>query len=104
LAIFSAIQLETLEERYATLYARYSALAGSYASFAFKTDPAREFATQGFLRRVSTTHHCIERMFNLIPLDRDIRPDKPTLMDATVCIQAFVMNVFGAKIISPGSG
>ena len=41
-------------------------------------------------------HHCVESVFELIPPDRDISPDKTTLMNATVCIQAFVMNVFGA--------
>ncbi len=41
-------------------------------------------------------HHCIERVFNLIPPDEDILPERSTLMDATVCIQAFVMNVFRA--------
>lgn len=96
MAIFSRDQLQALEESYATLYVRYTALAESYIAFDFKTEHAREFATHGFLRRVSTMHHCIERVFYLIPSDRDIVPKKSTLMDATVCIQAFVMNVFGS--------
>ena len=96
MAIFSRDQVQVLEEGYDTLYARYTELAGSYKSFAFQTEGAQEFAIGGFLRRVDTMHHCIERVFNLIPPDRDITPDKPTLMDATVCIQAFMMNVFGA--------
>jgi hypothetical protein len=95
-AIFSNEQLQVLEESYATMRARYIALAGSYRAFAFQTESAQEFAIGGFLRRVDTMHHCIARVFELISPDRDITPDKPTLMDATVCIQAFVMNVFGA--------
>jgi hypothetical protein len=95
-AIFSNEQLQVLEESYATLHARYIALAGSYRAFAFRTECAQEFAIGGFLRRVDTMHHCIARVFELIPPDRDITPDKPTLMDATVGIQAFVTNVFGA--------
>jgi hypothetical protein len=96
MAIFSRDQVQALEEGHARLHARYTGLTQAYVAFDLTTERAREFATHGFLRRVSTMHHCIERVVKLIPPDRDITPDKPTLMDATVCIQSFVMNVFGA--------
>jgi hypothetical protein len=87
--MFSGDQLQALTDSYATLRYRYTSLAQSYISFGFKTERAREFATHGFLRRVSTMHHCVERVFELIPPDRDIVPEKSSLMDATVCRTGF---------------
>ena len=41
-------------------------------------------------------HHCIERVFAMLPREQGERPADPVLLDATVYIQSFVMNVFGA--------
>jgi hypothetical protein len=41
-------------------------------------------------------HHCIERVFAILPPEADQRPPDPVLFDTTAFIQSFVMNVFGA--------
>jgi hypothetical protein len=40
--------------------------------------------------------HCTERIFEILPPEQDKKPSDPTLYDATVFIQSFVMNTFGA--------
>jgi hypothetical protein len=39
---------------------------------------------------------CVERVFELLPPEQDALPEQDSLIDRTICIQAFVMNVFGA--------
>ena len=41
-------------------------------------------------------HHCIERVFEILPPEQDERPSDRILFGATVFIQSFVMNIFGA--------
>jgi hypothetical protein len=48
------------------------------------------------LRRFNTMHHCIERVFEILPPEQDKRPADAVLLDTAVYIQSFIMNVFGA--------
>jgi hypothetical protein len=45
-------------------------------------------------------HHCIERVFEILPPERDERPADAVLLDTAVYIQSFVMNV-SARLIGP---
>ncbi len=94
--MFSTNVLQTLAENYAGLQERFNALAETYAGFQYQTERGREYATHGYLRRFSTLNRCIERVFELLPPEQDPLPEHDDLIDATICIQAFVMNVFGA--------
>jgi hypothetical protein len=94
--MFTRIDLLALAGNYETLQRRFDALADAYAHFPYQTKGGKEYATHGYLRRFSTMHHCIERVFELLPPELAALPDQGVLMDATICIQAFVMNVFGA--------
>lgn len=94
--MFSPDVLQTLAENYASLQERNNGLAELYAIFQYKTERGKEYATHGYLRRVSTLKRCIERVFNLLPPEKDALPEHNDLIDATISIQAFVMNVFGA--------
>jgi hypothetical protein len=94
--MFSPNVLESLAENYASIPALNDALAQLYIVFQYKDKLGREYATHGYLRRLSMMAHCIEKVFALLPPERDVLPDDEVLDDATICIQAFVMNVFGA--------
>ena len=61
--VFSTTDLSALSDGYATLQPRLDALADAYAFFPYKTQDGKQYATHGFLRRFSTMHHCIERVF-----------------------------------------
>lgn len=94
--MFSPNVLESLAETYASIPARNDALAQLYIVFQYKDKLGREYATHGYLRRLSMMAHCIEKVFALLPPERDALPDDEVLDDATICIHTFVMNVFGA--------
>jgi hypothetical protein len=94
--VYTLDQLRALAASYATLQERLDAIATAYASFPYKTLPGRQYATHGFLRRFNTMHHCIERVFEILPPKQDERPANAVLLDTAVYIQSFVMNVFGA--------
>lgn len=68
----------------------------AFASFDFKNDRAREFATHGFSRRIRTLTHCIENVFNRLPPDDDAIPTTEACIDAAAYVQAFLFNIFGA--------
>ena len=94
--IFDPDQLRTLAASYSALQQRLDSVAEAYAFFPYKTQQGGQYATHGFLRRFNTMHHCIERVFAMLPPEQGERPADPVLLDATVYIQSFVMNVFGA--------
>jgi hypothetical protein len=94
--VFTLDQLRALAASYATLQERLDAIATAYASFPYKTLPGNQYATHGFLRRFDTMHHCIEKVFEILPPEQDQRPTNTVLLDTAAYIQSFVMNVFGA--------
>jgi hypothetical protein len=94
--VFAAKDLRALADSYATLQERLDALLDPYASFPYETHPGNQYATHGFLRRFNTMHHCIERVFAILPPEQDKRPANAVLLDTAVYIQSIVMNVFGA--------
>ena len=56
---------------------------------------AREFATQGFSRRLKTLARCIDNVFKILPPNQTHLPSIDELFDAMINIQAFVFNLFG---------
>jgi hypothetical protein len=94
--VFIPYDLRALRNAYATLQGRLGVLATAYASFPYRTQAGLQYATQGFLRRFSLMHHCVERVFEIIPPELEDKPPDPILYDATAFIQSFVMNTFGA--------
>jgi hypothetical protein len=95
-SVFIPYDLHALHNTYATLQGRLDALATAYASFPYKTKAGTQYAHHGFLRRFNTMHHCVERVFDIIPPEQDKKPPDGILYDATVFIQSFVVNSFGA--------
>jgi hypothetical protein len=61
----------------------------------FARGRAREYATQGFARRLQTVCRGIENAFSLIPPDVIEVPQKDRLRDAEINIQAVIANTFG---------
>jgi hypothetical protein len=94
--VYSFDQLRALAASYLSLQERLDAIAAAYASFPYKKLPGKQYATHGFLRRFNTMHHCIERVFEMLPPEPDERPADAVLLDTAVYIRSFVMNVFGA--------
>jgi hypothetical protein len=93
---FSQEAIEEMAGSYGSMDERSEALILAFASFDFKNDRAREFASHGFSRRIRTLTHCIENVFNRLPPDDDAIPTTEACIDAAAYVQAFLFNVFGA--------
>src|SRR5436309_1500016 len=70
-------------------------LWGRYLSRKYKSERAREYASHGFCRRLGTLVHIIDRVYGILPPEREDIPERDEVMDATIAIQSFVLNTFG---------
>jgi hypothetical protein len=92
---FSKEDIETLRQGRQELPAQLASLREAYILRSYKNEKAAEFARQGFCRRLGTLVQAIELTFELLPPELEEIPDRKTVVDATIAIQAFVMNCFG---------
>src|SRR5262249_6431249 len=61
----------------------------------YKDPQAREYASHGFSRRLSTLARCIDNVFEILPPDRIDPPSSDEISDAMINIQASVFNTSG---------
>lgn len=61
----------------------------------YKTPRAREYAHQGFCRRLDELARAIDFVFNVLPPEQEDIPDTDNVVAATMLIQSFVFNVSG---------
>jgi hypothetical protein len=92
---FSPEEIKDLRVGLAEVRPKFEALRERIVIHQFKTDAGREHADHGLARRLGTMARCIEQVFALLPPDLDAIPDRDTILDATINIQAFVMSAFG---------
>jgi hypothetical protein len=94
---FTPDVLEKLQQEYALVQGRYEKLLLSYNNRNYRFPLAKEYAQHGFLRRLGTLARCIENTFRALPPERDEEiPTREERVDATINIQAFIFNIFGA--------
>jgi hypothetical protein len=96
MAFFSDAAVAELVDSAAMVRSRAYALIEAFVSIGYSSDLAREHARHGFSRRVSMLSRCIHLVFRELPPDLEGLPEAATLLDATISIQAFVFNAFGA--------
>jgi hypothetical protein len=85
-----------LELEFAQADQKQTDLLFAFARLRLKDEQARELTQHGFMRRLGTLRRCIENVFSIIPLDTAVVPDRPTLHDAQINIQAFFANLYGS--------
>jgi hypothetical protein len=93
---FSQKTLDDIIKNYTTVVSQSQKLMEAYLLRAYATEGGREYAVQGFARRISLLARCIRMVFEAIPPQQDGFPDKDQLHNAEIHIQAFVFNLFGA--------
>lgn len=96
MALFRAEDIQQMADAYATVGTRAMDLTESLLVHPLTTLAAREFAHHGLGRRLSTLARCITRIFELLPPEEEGIPEREILLDATVYLQSFVFNTFGA--------
>ena len=91
----TAEQCDQLYTKLQTIGWKTDRLLLHFVGHTFARDKAREYATQGFARRLQTIRRCIENVFSTIPPDVVGMPTKDQLDDAQINIQAAIANVYG---------
>lgn len=92
---FSQQALTEMSEARKAIGGKYESLLMKYVLLPLKDATAKEYATQGFPRRLGVMAHCIHNVFTTLPPEKEEIPSKTQLFDATVSIQAFLVNSFG---------
>jgi hypothetical protein len=93
---YSDDALKKLADGYQTVNDKLNYLMEKYYLIALANSRAKEFASQGYSRRLKVMVRCIENVFTMIPPERIELPSRDELSDATINIQSFVFNVFGS--------
>ena len=95
--IYENSALDQIQREYERLQGKCHSLLWNYqrAGTRFAVERAREYAHHGFCRRLRTLECCIVRIFETIPPDCTRQPDESQLLDVTIFLQAFYLNVFG---------
>jgi hypothetical protein len=93
---FSEKAIKQLAADYSAMPGRLKTLLERFILLNTSSPRAREFARQGFPRRVKVMALCITNVFEKIPPERTDVPSRDELSNATINIQSFVFNVFGA--------
>ncbi len=62
----------------------------------YSTENGKEYAQHGFMRRCTTLWRCINNIFKALPPNALQRPTEDQTKDATINLQCFYINTFGA--------
>lgn len=73
-----------------------TALIESLIHREYRTARAKEFARHGVGRRFSVMKDCIDILFDALPPDSETLPSQDQLNLATIAMQSFLINIFGA--------
>jgi hypothetical protein len=94
-AYFSAEVVADLNRDRERVHNQFVDLRQRYISRKFRSDRAREYAAQGFCRRLGTLVRAIDQVYEALPPEREDIPERDEVVDATIAIQSFVFNTFG---------
>jgi hypothetical protein len=93
---FSEEALKSLAKEYSAMPNKLDILMKKFILLDTTNPRTREFASQGFARRVKIMVLCITNVFSAVPPERSDVPSRDELSNATINVQSFVFNVFGA--------
>jgi hypothetical protein len=95
---YSDEAVASMVQELAFLRTKYDELMRVFAYRNYVSERGRELGTQGFMRRVKIMMHCVDQLFECLPLDRPraIVPDDEAIVGAEIAAHAFLINVYGA--------
>lgn len=92
---FTADNLAKLKKEREACSGNCQQLVEAFLNYPYTHARAREHAHQGLSRRLKILVRCIEKIYATLPPERMELPSNENLYDASIHLQAFVMNVFG---------
>ncbi len=93
--MYTTEQVEKLSEVASTVKKRARNLIEQYYSLNFTSNQAKEFALQGFGRRVSNLSSAIQQIYDAIPPDYQGTPSKEQRSSVEIGLHAFFANLAG---------
>ena len=95
-AFYEAAMIQDLMRECGDAEGKYVRLRLKYITRTFRTPKGQEFALHGYCRRMGLMVHCLENVYRSLPPDMTAVPLDEQVLDCTVNLQAFLINVFGA--------
>jgi len=92
---FSAEDLAALKQGRNEVQTQFADLREQYFFREYRSKRGREFANEGFCRRLDTLVRAINFVFELLPPELETISDHDEVVAATIIIQSFVFNAFG---------
>lgn len=92
---YSQDALDNMRTDLAKLNGNYEELLLSYFQHDYKKIKAKEFALQGFTRRLKTITLALQKVFSLIPPEQIKPPIEEVRVETAIHIQAFLINTAG---------
>ena len=92
---YSCADIERYYDAQRTVHGKCEALSAAYAGLRLRNETARAFARKGFPRRLALMEQCIGAAMEAFPPRITWSPDPFAILDATISLQAFVVNVRG---------
>ena len=93
---YSEEQIEQLNNSFDDICINFRERLSDSCQVVFEEKRANEFFRHGFFRRFSMLFHCIERVFEIYPPDREKVLEDEERYDLEAFIQTFVVNLYGA--------
>lgn len=93
---YSEEQIEQLNNSFDDIKINFRERLSDSYKIVFEEKRANEFFKHGFFRRFSMLFHCIERVFEIYPPDRENLLVDEERYDLEAFIQTFVINLYGA--------
>jgi hypothetical protein len=91
---FSPEAIKDLEARHGEIQGQFRKLQERFIVRKYRSDRAREYAVQGFCRRLDILVRSIHFVFDLLPPEKEDIPDTDDVVASTMLIQ-FVINTAG---------
>lgn len=90
---YSCANIERYYDAQMGVHGQCEALSAAYAGLCLRNETARAFARKSFPRRLALMEQCIGGAMEAFPPRITRTPDPFAILDATICLQAFVLNV-----------
>jgi hypothetical protein len=92
---FSPKDIATLKAGREDVEQKFDDLRNQFFARNYKTDRGREYAHQGFCRRLDELSRAVEFVFTLLPPELEEIPPRDDVVAATMLIQSFFLNASG---------
>jgi len=93
--LYSDAIIKEMNDHLASISEKYGILKKRILQLKLKSDLSREHASHGIARRLGVITRCINQVFYTLPPNLKNIPDRDQVLDASIYLQSFIINLFG---------